>query len=72
MKRRITQSDYIKANRKASREEEIAAHGKPLLRTRVHRSEKIYNRKRAKAGLRKGLPDFFTQRLHSQTILRTN
>lgn len=57
-KKRITEQDYIKANRKASREEEIAAHGHPLPKTRVHKSGKIYDRNKAKAGL-KSLPDFF-------------
>lgn len=54
MKRhKITQQDYLKAHRKASREEEIARHGKPVQqRQSVHRSEKIYNRKRAKAGIK--------------------
>lgn len=52
-KHRITQQDYLKTHRKASREEEIARHGKPVQqRQAVHRSEKIYNRKRAKAGIR--------------------
>lgn len=48
---KITEQDYLKAHRKASREEEIALHGQPVRqRPSVHRSEKIYNRKRAKAG----------------------
>ena len=29
-KQKITQQDYLKAHRKASREEEIAHHGKPV------------------------------------------
>lgn len=50
---KITEQDYIKAHRKASREEEIALHGRPVRqRPSVHRSEKIYNRKRAKAGMK--------------------
>lgn len=47
---KITERDYIKANRKASRDEEIALHGKPIRRPAVHRSKKTYNRKRMKAG----------------------
>lgn len=44
---RITVEDYIKANRKASREEEIQAHGKQVsMRHSVHRSLKEYNRKK--------------------------
>lgn len=57
MKERITQSDYVKANRRASRSEEIAAHGRPVGFRRVHESKKRYNRKKMKAGLN-SLPDF--------------
>lgn len=57
MKKRITQSDYVKANRRASRSEEIAAHGHPVGFRRVHESKKSYNRKNMKAGLKR-LPDF--------------
>ena len=43
----FTQEDYIKANRKASREEEIAMYGKQIaFRTAVHKSKKKYNRQR--------------------------
>ena len=45
---RITQDDYIKANRKASREAEIAAYGHPLCHKRVHKSKKVYDRKALK------------------------
>lgn len=48
----ITRSDYIKANRKASRDEEIALHGKPARWGAVHKSKKIYDRKRDKAALK--------------------
>ncbi|BBL00363.1 hypothetical protein A3BBH6_05990 [Alistipes onderdonkii subsp. vulgaris] len=54
---KITQQDYLKAHRKASREEEIAHHGKPVgLRPKTHRSKKTYNRKKEKTGIRKILP----------------
>ena len=44
---RITVQDFIKANRKASREEEIAAHGSQVSFRRVlHKSRKQYDRKR--------------------------
>ena len=44
---RITVQDFIKANRKASREEEIASHGSQLSFRRVlHKSRKQYDRKR--------------------------
>lgn len=49
-----TLADYVKANRKASREEEILAHGKPVSsRPAVFKSKKVYDRKRQK----KDIPD---------------
>ena len=51
MKKRITEQDYLKAHRKASREEEIARHGRPVGQSRVHRSKKAYDRKKTKAGV---------------------
>lgn len=62
MKKRITQDDYIKANRKASREEEIESHGHPVSYKRVHQSKKVYNRKRRKAD-DKALPFFVSHSL---------
>lgn len=55
---RITREDYVKANRKASREEEIRAHGHPLRIGGVHKSKKVYDRKRSKAEMKKALPYF--------------
>ena len=55
---RITEADYIKAHRKASREEEIASHGHLVHHRKVHISKKAYNRRKLKAG-DKGLPLFF-------------
>lgn len=49
MKKRITQDDYIKANRKGSREAEIEMHGHPVCHKRVHESKKVYNRRKIKA-----------------------
>ena len=44
---RITVQDFIKANRKASREEEIAYHGSQVSFRRVlHKSRRQYDRKR--------------------------
>ena len=44
---KITEQDYIKANRKASREEEIKLYGKPIAHRHVtHKSKKTYNRQR--------------------------
>lgn len=48
-KMRITESDYIKANRKASREAEIENHTHSIGFKRVHKSKKVYDRKRNKA-----------------------
>jgi hypothetical protein len=50
MKMRITEQDYIKAHRKASREEEIAQHGKLISgRSSVAKSKRTYNRKKLKS-----------------------
>lgn len=58
-KLKITADDYIRANRKAAREEEIAAHGHPVSYRRVFKSKRKYDRKRDKADLNKGLPYLF-------------
>lgn len=48
-KLRITEADYLLAQRRAARLEEIAAHGKPVsMRSAIHKSKKIYDRKRLK------------------------
>lgn len=49
-KKQITQEDYIKAIKKADREIEIAKHGKQisLTPTKVHKSKKVYDRKKNK------------------------
>ena len=51
---RITENDFLLANRKASREEEIAKYGKQILfRTTKQKSKKVYDRKRLKkAGIK--------------------
>lgn len=59
---KITQEDYLKANRKASREEEIKAHGHPLRIGGVHKSKKVYDRRKSKAEMKKALPYFFVFR----------
>lgn len=46
MKTKISQLDYIKANRKASREEEIQLYGKPVSFSKVFASKKKYTRKK--------------------------
>lgn len=46
---RITEHDFLLANRKAAREEEILAHGKPIVfRSHLHKSKKKYDRKQIK------------------------
>lgn len=46
---RITEQDYLKANRRAARLEEIEAHGKPVrFRAVLHKSRKAYDRHRLK------------------------
>ena len=48
-KLRITEKDFMLANRRAARMEDIAAHGKPTaFRSIKHDSKKTYNRKRLK------------------------
>lgn len=69
MKKRITQDDYIKANRKASREAEIEMYGHPICHKRVHQSKKVYNRKKIKA-TDKELLSFFVLFTQSASILR--
>jgi len=56
---RITRDDYIKANRKANREAEIEDHTHPISFKRVHKSKKVYDRKRSKAENKKALPYLF-------------
>jgi hypothetical protein len=42
---KIGEKDFMKANRKASREEEIERHGKPVRMGGLHKSKKTYSRK---------------------------
>ena len=49
---RITQEDYLKAKRKASRQEEIEYHGHQVRgRAMIHRSKKVYDRNRMKRAI---------------------
>lgn len=57
--RKITERDYIKANRRASREAEIENHSRPISFSRVHKSKKVYDRKRRKADDNRHLPSLF-------------
>ena len=47
-KLRITEADYMLAQRRAARMEEIAEHGRPVSYTALHKSKKVYDRKRLK------------------------
>jgi len=48
-KLRITEADFMLANRRAARMEEISRHGRPVsYRTALHKSKKVYDRKRLK------------------------
>lgn len=53
-KLRITEKDFLLANRRASRAEEIGLYGKQVrMRSMTHKSKKVYDRKRMKkAGVR--------------------
>jgi hypothetical protein len=49
MKLRITEKDFLLANRRAAREEDIALHGRPTsFRKALHKSKKVYDRKKFK------------------------
>ena len=50
--------EYIKINRKLSREEEIVKYGRPIRIFGIHKSKKIYDRKRMKNEL-SGESSFF-------------
>ena len=47
-KLRITEADFMLANRRAARMEEISEHGRPVSYTALHKSKKVYDRKRLK------------------------
>lgn len=53
-KLRITEKDFLLANRRASRAEEIEKYGKQIsMRSITHKSKKVYDRNRQKkAGIR--------------------
>jgi hypothetical protein len=52
---RITEADFMLANRRAARMEEIAEHGRPVsFRKALHRSKKVYDRKRLKGPTTEG------------------
>ena len=46
---RITEADHMLAERRAARLVEIAEHGRPVsFRKAIHKSKKVYDRKRLK------------------------
>lgn len=48
-KLRITEADFMLANPRAARMEEIAGHGRPVsMRPAIHKSKKVYDRKKEK------------------------
>ena len=47
-KLRITEADYMLAHRRAARMEEISEHGRPVSYQALHKSKKVYDRKRLK------------------------
>ncbi len=47
-KKRTPLDEYIKANRKGSRDAEIEQHGHPLPKHYIHVSKKIYDREKLK------------------------
>ena len=65
---RITESDFLLANRKAAREEELERHGKQIIfRTITQKSKKVYDRKRLKKADIKNIDDlpFLATRVHT-------
>ena len=70
---RITESDFLLANRKAAREEEIARFGKQIIfRTSTQKSKKVYDRKRLKKADIKNIDDlpFLVTRVHTSVRMR--
>lgn len=70
-KLRITEKDFLLANRRASRAEEIEKYGKQIsMRSITHKSKKVYDRNRlTKAGIKyyDDLPLLFYIRSHHLT-----
>ena len=60
-KLRITEADFMLAQRRAARLEEIAEHGRPVsFRKAVHKSKKVYDRQKLKgAGITGDDPALF-------------
>ena len=59
-KMQFDREDYLKVNRKLSRKKRSKTHGRPVRIGGVHKSKKVYDRKRSKAEMKKGSALFFT------------
>lgn len=69
---RITERDFLLANRKAAREEEILAHGKPItFRSHLQNSKKQYNRKQMKKAITQSDDGFLCLSTCSSVSVRT-
>ena len=73
-KLRITEKDFLLANRRAARMEEIQEHGRPVsYRTALHKSKKVYDRKRLKkAGITNDDLPSLRYRLFAQATARVS
>lgn len=69
---KITERDYIKANRRASRQAEIESRSASANLNRIHRSKKEYDRKRQKADDKRHLPSFFYIYSEKLTLIISN
>ena len=71
---RISESDFLLANRKASREEELERHGKQIIfRTTTQKSKKVYDRKRLKkADINHDDLLFFVNWVHTYVHMNTS
>jgi len=69
-KLRITQKDFLLANRRASRAEEIEAHGKQIqFRSAIQKSKKVYDRNRLKRAAIKSDDGSFISKSFEQFFL---
>lgn len=53
-------TEYVKANRRGSREAEIEMYGHPVNYHRIYVSKKVYDRKKMKAGDRRQPSSFYS------------
>ena len=71
--KKVTERDYIKANRRGNREAEIENHSHPISFSRVHKSKKVYDCKRRRQMI-KGicLHSFFLYGWHTDKAPKRN